>query len=315
MFGESRVDLAVVRAPRQRDSIRDVESQRLARLLDSSDQLARKARTPEFVVDVKIEGDRLVCVTGDRPPFAGRLCHDDVVGVDVFTFTIHHERKRTSGTNAVRQGGGLNIGYCLGDKRRVFPEALSQFAEVRFDHDVHQPAFLPEDLNDAHVEFIGNLGDKFVGELRPAGCGHEGARKRLPRLDAARGPGRPSEFDDSAHECHVVAQVIVDGRVLQRWPGREVHGYRRLIVGCSEQVLPHAFGNKRCVRGQAQSDGAESFVESGQCGLVSIPETSARAAYVPIGEIVDVFGEYPAAALGIEIVQGVVHIPRDPRGF
>ena len=35
--------------------------------------------------------------------------------------------------------------------------------------------FLPEDLNDAHVEFVGNLGDKFVGELRPARCGHEGA--------------------------------------------------------------------------------------------------------------------------------------------
>jgi len=56
-------------------------------------------------------------------------------------------------------------------------------------------------------------------------------------------------------------------------------------------------------------------VESGQCGLVSIPETSARAAYVPIGEIVDVVGEYPAAALGIEIVQGIVHIPGNPCCF
>ena len=140
--------------------------------MDSSDQLACKARTAEFVVDVKIDGDRLFCVTGDRPPFAGRLRHDDVVGVDVFTIAIDHERKRTTGTNAVRQRCGLDIGYCLGDNRRVLPEALSQFAEVRFDHDVHQPSFLAEDLNDAHVEFVGNLGDKFVGEFCPARCGH-----------------------------------------------------------------------------------------------------------------------------------------------
>ena len=56
-------------------------------------------------------------------------------------------------------------------------------------------------------------------------------------------------------------------------------------------------------------------MESGQCGLVSIPEASTRAAYVPIGQIVDVFGEYPAAALGIEIVQGIVHIPGNPCCF
>ena len=88
--------------------------------------------------------------------------------------------------------------------------------------------------------------------------------------------GAAGDFSTMTFDERVrVAEIVVDSRVLHRRPRRQVHGYRSLIVGCSEEVLPHAFGNEGRVGRQAQSDGTQGLVEGGQRGRIPIPEASA----------------------------------------
>ena len=85
---------------------------------------------------------------------------------------------------------------------------------------------------------------------------------------------------------------------------------RSIEVGRAEQVLPYPLRDERGERSQAQRDDAQRLVQGRECGRVAVPETPARAAHVPVGEVVDEGRQQPPGALGVERLECLVDARR-----
>ena len=79
-----------------------------------------------------------------------------------------------------------------------------------------------------------------------------------------------------------------------------------------EQVLPDPFGDERDERRHQQRHDVQALVQRGERGGVAGPEPAARAAHVPVGQVVDEAGEQTAGALGVERLQRRVHLADEP---
>ena len=106
--------------------------------------------------------------------------------------------------------------------------------------------------------------------------------QRLPQLDA-RGRARlPPELDDTPHLGDLVEERTI--RLGDLGPAGEVHGLRPV----EDERPPEVVGDEREDRREHAQRLDERVPERPQRSLVVVPEAAARAADVPVREIVEV---------------------------
>ena len=150
-------------------------------------------------------------------------------------------------------------------------------AQLRVDRVEH-------DLLHAHL-----VGDLVRVRLRARRALDDEPAERLAQLHRRRRARLVRERDDAAHVRDLLQQLPVRRRRLR--PRREVHRLRRVRARARDEVPPEVLREERHDRREHAQRLDERVPERLQRSRVALPEPRARAADVPVREIVEVLLE------------------------
>ena len=200
-----------------------------------------------------------------------------------------------------------------GDVRRVERRDRRRDLRHRLAEARAERAVVGLDLVGAELVGLGDVADLLdvelvahdVGEpverraLAVRGDDHRGAQ-RLAHLELGLRTRAQPEADRLARHAHVELERLValtgDRKVL------EVDA----VLGAVEVVVD-LVGDERRERCEQLGDRDQAGVERAERGRIAVPEAAARAAHVPVRELVDERGDRVAGARGVVVVEAVAH--------
>ncbi len=135
----------------------------------------------------------------------------------------------------------------------------------------------------------------------------------MAQLDVGRAARRTAERRRVDDQAHLLQQAVVERRRVGTRVEVMVDAQRRVRIGRTDEVLIHRLGRERQERGQQLHELDQHMVERGVgSGLVSIglalPEAAARAADVPVRQVVEQQFQRGRGPLGIPGVQRGAHV-------
>ena len=88
-----------------------------------------------------------------------------------------------------------------------------------------------------------------------------------------------------------------------------MHARRGVGVHGAHHVLPHPLGDEGGEGSHDEGHRAQGLVEGGERRRIAVPEATARATHVPVGEVVDEGGDETTGPLGVEHLECRVDVP------
>ena len=261
-------EIRLLRPERDGDAVAQLEAGVAAHRVDAVDELADAALTDELVVERRVERDRERAVLGDREALdGGALAVEHLVGAELLAGDAH--------------AASLELLVVAGLERRLHgrqprAEPRPEHGEVGLELRANDGAVVEDDLLD--VELLAELARVRGRAVRAADvC----PAQRLPELDARVAASLVAELDDPPRVGDVVEELLVAlSRVLPA--GEEDRA--RLVVGAEDapQVLAEERHHGRDDDERAHERGSQRRERGG----IAVPEPPARAADVPVGQVV-----------------------------
>jgi hypothetical protein len=113
------------------------------------------------------------------------------------------------------------------------------------------------------------------------------APQRLPQLQPARRARLAPELDHLPRLRDLADERLVDERLDRLGPTREEHRFRRVLDSAGHDVPPEVLSEERHHRSDRADRLHDRDPQRPERGLVELVEAAARAADVPVREIVD----------------------------
>ena len=139
-------------------------------------------------------------------------------------------------------------------------------------------------------------------DRRPLGAGrdHDGLAQRLAHAELGLPAGGEPEPHGLAHDAHRDLELDVARADL-----REVAQVDARLGAV--EVVVDLVGDERAERRQQVRDADQAAVQRPERGRVAVPEARARAAHVPVRQLVDERGDRVAGARGVVGVEPLAH--------
>ena len=302
--GTAGLGQLAVGLPPQLDPVADVQPGALAALLDQPYDVADETGPAQLRGDLEVERHGLAGAARDRPAGARRLGDDDLVLAQAQLLAVDRDTRRAV-DQRVRELGAVEGVDRVGDLLRPLAEALAQRPEVGLHRHVDQVA--GEALERDDVELGGDQCAQLGRQRLPPGGAHQGPGERLPGLGLGLGAGRPAEVDQPSYQGHLPGQL--GRRPASRRPSASRAGApSRAASRRRDERVPHLVGEERRERRHQPRHDLQALVQRRERGRVAVPEAAARAADVPVRQVVDELGEALSGAQRVEVLQRGGHV-------
>ena len=241
----------------------------------------------------ELEGDRDAALRGDaqpRPDVVGEL---DVVRSDRDGCALTRGNLDPLTVGQSSRERAVVRGQCGRDGLDTRAEARAEDLEVRSSSPSTEHIGRPRDLDALDVQLLGNRIPQSIERSRRVGEMHHRGGKRLPRSGLRLRADPPPQLHDLTRERHRVVQARVERRLVHPRIVRQMDRVRPPAASGGE-VRPDLLGDERGERREERRRGDQALVQRverghalGAATPARVPEATARASYVPIGQVLD----------------------------